>query len=74
MTTDRILTVLADALEVDKSALELGMPLESIDTYDSAAIVSIMALFDRELGFRVNPDVLSECMTVGDIVAMVSVG
>ncbi len=74
MPSPQVIAVLAEALEVDEGQLTPDTELETIDTYDSAGVVAIIACVDKHLGKRVDPDALADCETVADVVTLIEEG
>lgn len=71
MTQNELLEHIADALQRD-GILELDMNLDSIEEWDSLAIISIIALFDNLFNVEVTGNMLSKCKSVKDVIAIVS--
>ena len=71
MDRETIVGVLAEALEVDADHLQDGTVLQDIESYDSAALLAIIAALDMRLGLRVDPDRLVGCTSVADMIRLV---
>ena len=62
------LNKLEEMLEIDENTLTLETELNSLDEWDSIAILSAIVLFDEEFGKTVKGTDLKACKTVADIV------
>lgn len=69
MTQHDFLAHIADAIQRDES-LTPDMPLNSIEEYDSLAIVSLIALFENLFAMQVSGNALHNCKSVSDIIAL----
>ena len=69
MTQQEFLTHIADAIQRDEP-LTPDMPLDSIEEYDSLAIVSHIALFENLFAMQVSGNALHNCKRVSDIIAL----
>ncbi len=71
MNAADIVGALAQALEISPDKLAPETELASIDTYDSAGVVSVIAVVDRSLGVRLEPAKLMACTTVQDLITLI---
>ncbi|NIK76090.1 acyl carrier protein [Paenibacillus castaneae] len=60
-----------NVLMVEPGTINGEMILEEIEEWDSMGIVSTLALIDG-LNVRVSADVLNKCITVNDIISLVT--
>jgi|KBSSwiStaDraftv2_1062776.scaffolds.fasta_scaffold2385465_1 acyl carrier protein len=70
ISSDKFLDRFAETVMADRKGLSPGTELRSIETWDSMALVSVVALLD-ELGAKPTPGALEKCQTIGDIIALV---
>lgn len=66
--TDKILRLIEEAMEVEEGSVAPGQTLD----WDSIAVVTFMALADEHLEKRVSAELLSNCVTVDDVVKLVA--
>ncbi|TLD96493.1 acyl carrier protein [Helicobacter jaachi] len=69
MTTQTFLTHLADAMQRDEP-LSAQMRLDSIEEWDSLAVVSLIALFHSLFGMQISGNDLAKCECISDIIAL----
>lgn len=69
MTTEEGIAMLEDVLEVEQGSLRPETMLSDISEYDSMAKLSIIVMFDDELGKKLTGEMLRKFKTVGDILA-----
>ena len=69
MTTEEGIAMLEDILEVEQGSLRPETMLSDIPEYDSMAKLSIIVMFDDELGKKLTGEMLRKFKTVGDILA-----
>lgn len=62
------LNKLEEMLEIDENTLTLETELNSLDEWDSIAILSAIVMFDEEFGKTVKGTDLKACKTVADVV------
>lgn len=67
MTQEDKITLLADMLEIEPSALTPETSLDSIEEYDSMAKLSLIVLVDDECGKKLTGEQIREFRTVKDI-------
>lgn len=68
MEIKKKLNKLEEMLEIDENTLTLETELNSLDEWDSIAILSAIVMFDEEFGKTVKGTDLKACKTVADIV------
>lgn len=74
MNNQDIIIALAEILEMEASALTFETALDTIDTWDSLATISFIALVDEKTGHVLAGDDLQKATTIGDLVAMATAG
>ncbi len=67
MTEQEKLTLIEEALEVDKNSLTANTLLADLEEYDSLARLSITVMLDDEFGVSVSNDEIKAFETVADI-------
>lgn len=70
MNDQDIINDLAEILEIDASELTSSTALDTIDTWDSLATISFIALVDEKTGHVLAGDDLQRAKTIGDLVAL----
>lgn len=70
MNTQDIIQALAEILEMDASELATSTSLDTLDTWDSLATISFIALVDEKSGHVLAGDDLQKAKTVGDLIAL----
>lgn len=70
MNQEAFLVKLADVLEVSKDELHENSTLNT-NTWDSMAILAVIALIDEEFDVTVPTQELTDCATVGDLLELV---
>ena len=73
MTRQSFLERLGELVEVEEP-LNGAEKLADLEAWDSMAALSFMALADETCGVRVAPKDIPGCITVNDLVALVSAG
>jgi len=61
---------IADILEMDSSELKLNSELSALGTWDSLALISTIALFNREFGIVLQIEDLEKVHTVNDLLEL----
>lgn len=67
------LLALDEMLELDAGTLTGAEELESLDNWDSLAVISFIALVDEKLGLVVEGEKLAKARTVDDLMALAGV-
>ncbi|MDQ2106405.1 acyl carrier protein [Azospirillum isscasi] len=67
------LLALDEMLELDAGSLTGAEELESIDTWDSLAVISFIALVDERLGHVVEGEKLVKAQTVDDLLGLAGI-
>lgn len=70
MTRSEFLNHLEAMLETDPGSLTGGEACADLDNWDSLAVLSYMALLDREFKLKVPWEQVQTCRTVDDLVAL----
>lgn len=73
MDTKDFLLALDEMLELDPGTLTGTEELESLENWDSLAVISFIALVDEKLGLVVEGEKLAKAKTVGDLLALAGV-
>lgn len=68
MVIQEKIKMIEEMLEVDENSLTLETELNSLDEWDSVAILSSIVMLDDEFGKTVKGDELKACKTVQDLV------
>jgi acyl carrier protein len=68
MTRQELLTALEEALVLAPGTMAQGKALADIPQWDSVAVVEFQALLDEKLGLEVQPQMISACTTVSDLI------
>ena len=63
---------LDEMLELAPGTLKGGEALESLEGWDSVAVISLIALADSEYGVTLPPKEIAECRSVNDLLDLVS--
>lgn len=73
MNAKDFLLALDEMLELDPGTLNGDETLESIDNWDSLAVISFIAMVDEKLGTVVEGQKLAKAGTVADLLAVAGV-
>ncbi|KAA0685589.1 acyl carrier protein [Azospirillum brasilense] len=73
MDRKEFLLALDEMLELDPGTLTGAEELESIDSWDSLAVISFIALVDEKLGHVVEGEKLVKAKTVDDLLALAGI-
>lgn len=71
MSRTDLLRRLEAIANADPGSLSGSEPLEDLDDWDSLAVLSTLALFDKEFGLVLPADKLHECRDMDAIIALV---
>lgn len=66
MTRNEFLDLIIDIIEADDD-IEEDSVLEEIEDWDSLAVISVLALFNKYFAFRPDLDALNCCVTIKNI-------
>ena len=70
MKTAEFLNILDEIFEEDPGTVQINDSLEDY-SWDSLAVVTLIAAIDNQVGLVLNPENLSEASSVSDLVTMV---
>ncbi|WP_027327676.1 acyl carrier protein [Helicobacter pametensis] len=70
MTQQEFLTHIQDALQRDEE-LAPSMRLDSLEEWDSLAIVSMISLYDTLFNLKVTGNQLRDCQTIQDLIQII---
>lgn len=68
MTDSEITALLAEALEVDESALTPDAEIASIEEWNSLGWLSVMSLLDERFDVSLSASAIRSMRTVGDVI------
>ncbi len=71
MNVQQFLDKICDVLELEAGSLKGDEALDSLDNWDSLAVISFIALADEALGVIVDAEKLSSAQTVRDLLDLV---
>ena len=74
MNEQEIITALAEILEMEAGELTNDTALDTVDTWDSLATISFIALVEEKTGHVLAGDDLQKATTIGDLVALAKAG
>jgi acyl carrier protein len=69
MTDEEFLSLFAETVGAEPKSLTLDTELSSLEAWDSVAYLSTMTLIDEKMGVAIDPELLVESRTVGDILS-----
>ncbi len=69
-TIDRVLDIVSEIVEIDRSGLQASTPLRDIP-WDSLAVVGFIAAADEAFGKVLSPGRVAACVTIADLAAVV---
>lgn len=70
MTRAEFLAALEEMLELDAGSLSPDTVLDSLDSWDSLAVISFIALVDEHFDHVVAGEDLAKAKTIGDLLAL----
>ncbi|MCW2243733.1 acyl carrier protein [Azospirillum canadense] len=73
MDRKEFLLALDEMLELDAGTLTGAEELESLDNWDSLAVISFIALVDEKLGLVVEGEKLAKAKAIDDLLALAGV-
>jgi acyl carrier protein len=73
MNAKDFLLALDELLELDPGTLTADTMLETLDSWDSLAVIGFIALVDEKLGIVVEGQKLAKADTAGDLLALAGV-
>ncbi len=70
MTAVEFVAAFADAVGMEAGELTTGTELNSLETWDSVAYLSVMTIVDESMGVAIDPEGMLAARTVGDLYAL----
>jgi acyl carrier protein len=70
MEKNVLLRSLDEVLELEPGTLKGDETLESLDGWNSLAVISFIALADESCGVSLQPSKIANCQTVADLIAL----
>lgn len=70
MTTKEFLYALEEIIGADRDSLRGNETLKNLESWDSMATVSFIAMADERFGTLVRPADITTCKTVADLIAL----
>lgn len=70
MQRHEFLLSLDEVLELEPGTVKGDETLESLESWNSLAVISFMALADEKCGVSLQPGRISTCQTVADLIAL----
>lgn len=67
MTREEKIEIIADILEVEPEELQEDMVLEDFETWDSVAVLSVIAMMDEHFGKYPHASEIRSYIKVGDL-------
>ena len=67
MTREEKIEIIADILEVEPDEVQEDMVLEDFDTWDSVAVLSVIAMMDEHFGKYPHASEIRSYIKVGDL-------
>ena len=67
MTREEKIEIIADILEVEPDEVQEDMVLEDFETWDSVAVLSVIAMMDEHLGKYPHASEIRSYIKVGDL-------
>ena len=71
MEKNAFLLHLDEMLELDPGTLTGEETLEDLESWDSLAVISFIALVDEQFGMVVEGQKLAQARTIGDLIALI---
>jgi acyl carrier protein len=68
---DKLLSALASELEVEPAVLAPELRLDSLASWDSSRVLTIMVILGDTLGVAIGPSEMASLKTFGDIEALI---
>jgi acyl carrier protein len=72
MDQSTFVSEIENLLEMDAGSLSLETQIKDLETWDSLAFVSFLAIADSTFGMKVSPDELRKAETIADLMKLVS--
>jgi acyl carrier protein len=71
MNDQEFIASIEELLEIDPGSISLATQLDSLQEWDSLAVVSFLAMADSKYGVRVTPTELHESNSIADLMKLV---
>ncbi len=71
MAIDNFIPLVEELLELDKGTLKGDEPLDSLEDWDSLAIIGFLAMTDRHFQVTVEPESVMACKTLDQLKSLV---
>jgi acyl carrier protein len=72
MEKSEFLLLLDELLELEPGRLTGSETLDSLEGWNSLAVISFMALVDEHLNISLEPQQIAGCLTIADLVGLLS--
>lgn len=72
MSREKIIEEIADILEIDVEEVIEEKKLDDFDTWDSVAVLSVIAIMNEWFGRYPHADEIRKLITVGDLIEQLS--
>jgi acyl carrier protein len=70
MTKSAFLVRLESILEADEGTVQGSSVLQDLEGWDSLAVMSTLAMFDKQFGVKVPAETIYKCRTVDELTAL----
>ena len=70
---EKLITALAEALEMDPQKINIEDKFRDYENYSSLSELSILAMLDTEFGIEIEMSEFNKFITVGDLIHLVEV-
>ncbi len=67
---NKLIEIIAEALEIDNSVAENNLKLDPEDNWDSIALLSVIASIDEEFNIQLDGDKLADCRSIPEILKL----
>lgn len=74
MKRNEFLLLLDELLELEPGTVKGSETLDSIESWNSLAVISFMALVDEHFGISLQPQQIAACTTVADLTGLLGDG
>lgn len=68
---NKLIEIIAEALEIDNSVAENNLKLDPEDNWDSIALLSVIASIDEEFNIQLDGDKLADCRSIPEILKLI---
>ena len=70
MENNEFLLLLDELLELEPGTVKGSETLDSFESWNSLAVISLMALVDEHFGISLQPRQIAACSTIADLVGL----